>query len=27
MAYRTALFHENIIKEIKKLNECLNKNS
>jgi len=27
MAYRTALFHENIIKEIKKLNECLNKNA
>ena len=27
MAYRTAVFHENIIQELKKLNDCLNKKS
>jgi hypothetical protein len=25
MAYKTAVFHENIIQELKKLNDCLNK--
>ena len=25
MAYRTAVFYENIIQELKKLNDCLNK--